>query len=221
MRSRPGQSLTLRPNTCFSAARPCPGPSLSGRLWLSGPALEQRFILPYHSCQAGNVFDRILDFLFGHLDQCAVLVLRWQRLRAMPRDPGVQLQRRTGGVRGCCHWLSGTLPVSRAREGTREGRGSGLRSGIQEGRQGRQRVGVSQVEGNMRQMENRRKPRGQNVRRTGFSISPRVLAEEPEICHLPCMLVRGAPITPLQLSLMPGKLSSEQAASLPFYRKGN
>ena len=150
MRGRPGQSLTLRPNTCFSVACPCAGSSLPGCLWLSGPALEQQFILPYHSCQAGNVFDRILDLLFGHLDQRAVLILRWQRLRPMPRDPGVQLQRRTGGVRGRCHWLPETLPVSRAREGMREGRASGLRSGMQESRQARQKVGVSQVGGNMK-----------------------------------------------------------------------
>lgn len=64
------------------------------------PVLGQWFGPPYHGCQAGNVFDRILDLLFGHFDQRAVLVLRWQRLRPMPRDPGVQLQRMTGGVRG-------------------------------------------------------------------------------------------------------------------------
>lgn len=53
-------------------------------------------------------------------------------------------------MRGRCHWLPETLPVSRAREGTREGRASGLRSGMQESRQARQKVGVSQVGGNMK-----------------------------------------------------------------------
>lgn len=55
---------------------------------------------PYHGRQAGNVFDRVLDLLFGHLHQCAVLILRRQRLGPVPRDPGVQLQRTTGRGEG-------------------------------------------------------------------------------------------------------------------------
>lgn len=106
VRGRLCHPLTLRPDICFSDARLCPGPSTLGRPQaLSVPALGQWFVPPYHGRQAGNVFDRILDLLFGHLDQRAVLVLRWQRLRPVPRDPGVQLQRMTGGVRGRCSWL--------------------------------------------------------------------------------------------------------------------
>lgn len=106
VRGRLSHPLTLRPDICFSDARLCPGPSSLGLpRALSVPALGQWSVPPYHGRQAGNVFDRILDLLFGHLDQRAVLVLRWQRLRPVPRDPGVQLQRMTGGVRGRCSWL--------------------------------------------------------------------------------------------------------------------
>lgn len=66
------------------------------------------------------MFDRILDLLFGHLDQRAVLVLRWQRLRPVPRDPGVQLQRMTGGVRGGCNWLPEAGQQSQGRDAGRE-----------------------------------------------------------------------------------------------------
>jgi hypothetical protein len=68
------------------------------------------------------VFDRILDLLFGHLDQRAVLIFRWQWLGPEPRDPRVQLQRMTGGVRGGCGWLlGGPATASGAEEGMQEG----------------------------------------------------------------------------------------------------
>lgn len=153
VRGRLSHPLTLRPDICFSDARLCPGPSSLGRPQaLSVPALGQWFVPPYHGRQAGNVFDRILDLLFGHLDQRAVLVLRWQRLRPVPRDPGVQLQRMTGGVRGRCSWLP---EAGERSQGCRDGRGSGLRSGMQESRQARRRVGVSRMGGHVEKVRDR------------------------------------------------------------------
>lgn len=111
-----------------------PGPSSPVRLRQSQALLWWVARLPYHGRQAGDVFDRVLHFLLGHLDQRAVLVLRRQRLGPVPRDPGVQLQRRTGGVRGRC----GCLPEGPASERSTErrracGRESrGLRPGMRE-----------------------------------------------------------------------------------------
>ena len=115
-----------------------------------------------------------------------------------PRDPACE-QSQGGNAGGESQWPE----VRDAREQASQAEGGG------------------EPGGRKHEIDGGREPRGQNVSRTGFSISPRVLAEGPGICHLPCMVVQGAPITPLQLSLMPGRLSSEQAASFPFYRKGN
>lgn len=65
--------------------------------------------------------------------------------------------------------------MSGAREGMRKGRGGGLWSGMQESWQARQRVGVSEMQGNVEETEteNGREPPGRNVHQTALSIWPR------------------------------------------------
>lgn len=104
-----------------------------------------------------------------------------------------------------------------------EGRGSGLRSGMQQSWQARQTVGVSKMTGNVEKTRDREWEGATRLgcARIGFSLWPQVLAEVTRIWHLPHTVAQGAPITPQQHSLMPGRLNSEQAASSPFHRRAN
>lgn len=52
----------------------------------------QTWLWTHHCGQAGNVLDRVLHLLLGHLDQhAAVVVLGRKRLSAVPRHPRVHL----------------------------------------------------------------------------------------------------------------------------------
>lgn len=65
--------------------------------------------------------------------------------------------------------------MSGAREAMHKGRGGRLRSGMQESWQARQRVGVSEMQGNVEktETENGREPPGRDVRQTALSMGPR------------------------------------------------
>lgn len=95
------------------------------------------------------------------------------------------------------------------------GKGEGLWSGMREL--------VSQAEGRVSEMAGSVEKRGtENAGATGlrrvqdrFSIWPRVLAE----VSWQNLAAQGAPVTPWQLSLVPGGLISEQVSSSPPHRR--
>lgn len=95
--------------------------------------------------------------------------------------------------------------IRHARELSSQAEGGGEQDGRTRGKGERQRMGRSH--------------------RAGMCMDqilwPQVLAEVTGSWHLSCTIARGAPITPRPHSLMPARLSSEQAATSPFHRRAN